>query len=72
MCSIFSFQYLSQPQHTEFIFHGVDPFFSIKWFCRFLEYRRPGVHKILEVAILIHPIATTLVVTVLNIVGNST
>jgi hypothetical protein len=72
MCSIFGLQYLSQPQHTEFVFHGVDPFFSIKWFYCFLEYWRSGVHKILKVVVLIHPIATTLIVTALNIVGNGT
>jgi hypothetical protein len=70
MCSIFGFQYLSQPQQTEFVFHGVDPFFSIKWLCCFLEYWWSGVHEILEAAILIRPIATTLVVTALNIIGN--
>jgi hypothetical protein len=32
----------------------------------------PGVHEILEVAVLVHPIATTLVVTTLNIVANGT
>ena len=72
MCSILSFQYLSHPQHTEFIFHSVDLFFSIEWFCGFLEYWRPGVHKIFKAAILIHPIATTLIVTMLNIVGDGT
>jgi hypothetical protein len=72
MCNIFGLQYLSQPQHTEFIFHSVDLFFSIEWFYCFLEYWRPGVHKILEVVVLIHPIATTLIVTALNIVGNGT
>ena len=56
----------------EFIFHSVDPFFSIEWFYCFLEYWRPGVHKIFEAAILIHPNATTLIVTALNVVGDGT
>jgi hypothetical protein len=37
-----------------------------------LENWWSSVHEILEVAVLIHPIATTLVVTTLNIVGNGT
>jgi hypothetical protein len=72
MCSIFGFQFLSQPQHTEFVFYGVDPFFSIKWLYCFLEYWWSGVHEILEAVVLICPIATTLIVSALDIVGNGT
>jgi hypothetical protein len=72
MCSIFYLQYLSQPQHTELVFHGVDSFFSVKWLCCFLEYWWSGVHEILEAAVLIRPIATTLFVSALDIVGNGT
>jgi hypothetical protein len=46
--------------------------FSVKWFSGLLEYWWPGVHKILEAAVLIHSIATTLIVTALNIIGNGT
>jgi hypothetical protein len=56
----------------ELIFHSVDTFFSVKWLGCFLENWWPGVHEILEIVVLIHPIATTLVVTTLNIVGNGT
>jgi hypothetical protein len=70
MCSIFYLQYLSQPQHTELVFHGVDPFFSVKWLYCFLEYWWSSVHEILEDVVQIRPIATTLIVFALDIVGN--
>jgi hypothetical protein len=56
----------------ELVFHGVDPFFSVKWVCCFLEYWWSGVHEILEAVVLIRPIATTLIVSALDIVGNGT
>jgi hypothetical protein len=72
MCSIFYLQNFGQPQHAELIFHGVDPFFRVKWLCCFLENRWPGIHEVLEVAILVHPMATTLIITSLNIFGDGT
>jgi hypothetical protein len=72
MCSIFYLQNFGQPQHAELIFHGVDPFFHVKWLCCFLENRWPSIYEVLEVAVLVHPMATTLIITSLSIFGDGT
>jgi hypothetical protein len=58
MGCILSLQYFGHSQQTELIFHGIYPFFGIQWLYRFLEDRWPGVHKKLEIAVLIRLMST--------------
>ena len=53
----------------ELLLHGIYPFISFQWLCRFFEYWRPRVHEFLEIAILVH-FMFALVQPTVGIVGN--